>query len=340
MNAPLDTLPSIAGLPFRCESQEDLLGLPDPAWQIHGVVPEGGLVLVFGPSGCGKSFLVTDLAYHLALRRSRWFGQDIDAHQRVLYVAAEAGAGVIKRVRAFRRHYDVRPDQDCPLHFIRHPVDLLDNRTAGDLVTCWTVLGNPQVLVIDTWSRCMVGNENASEDVCQAIATLDRFRQETGSTVIVVHHSPLSDKERPRGHGALFAAADTAISVDHLGEQRIAKLTYQRDGEAGLRFAFRLVSVDVGEDDKGRPITSCIVEQADVPIAESRGAKLTESEDVYLRLLQEGMPDGLALEEWNAKARDLDLCKGRKQGLYRLRDSLKAKKRIHEYADRWYVTTI
>ena len=76
--AELDAIPAIEDLPFRCESQDDLLALPEPTWQIHGVIPQGGLVLVFGPSGCGKSFLVTDMAYHLALKRPRWFGQDID----------------------------------------------------------------------------------------------------------------------------------------------------------------------------------------------------------------------------------------------------------------------
>lgn len=311
----LDGLPAIKDLPFRCESDDDLLALPEPSWHVHEVIPTGGLVLVFGSSGSGKSFLATDMAYHLALGRPGWFGHDIDRRIRVLYIAAEAGAGVIKRVRAYRQHLEINDLTDCWLTWIRRPIDLLDNRTAEDLVTCWAVLGNPEAVIVDTWSRCMTGNENASEDVCGAIATLDRFRQETGATVIVVHHSPLSDKERPRGHGALFAAADTAISVDQVGDQRVAKLTYQRDGEAGLRFAFKLVPVDMGEDAKGRPISSCIVEQGDVPPDQGKKPQLSARYRRALDVLNNCLADagdpspGGAHFPANARVVSLDLWK-------------------------------
>jgi hypothetical protein len=149
------------------------------------------------------------------------------------FVAAEGGGGILKRVRAFRQHHGVTDDDDCPISMIRHSIDLRDPRTAEDLITCWIALANPDLLVIDTWSRFLPGgNESSTEDTTAAIATLDAFRHETGCPVVVVHHSPLADNQRPRGSTALIAAADVALAVDRVGDLRVAKLMKNRDGEA------------------------------------------------------------------------------------------------------------
>jgi hypothetical protein len=336
MNSPI---PTIKDLPFRCETMTELMALPEPDWIVEGLIPENAFVLIYGPSGCGKSFLALDLAFHVALKRETWFGHDIDQRARVLYVAAEGGGGLLKRVRALRQHYGIQ-DDDCPITMIRHPIDLLERTTAEDLVTCWAGLGNPELLFIDTWSRCLPGgNESSTEDTTAAIATLDTFRHETGCPVVVVHHSPLADNQRPRGSTALIAAADIAIAVDRNGEQRVAKLMKNRDGEADTKLAFKLNSMVVGYDKKKREITSCVVEPCEPP-AEDQSTKLTPNEQIYLTILQEAQPQGLALEEWNAQAREIDLCKGKKQGLYALRVSLKRKRRVHTSMDRWYVTKV
>jgi hypothetical protein len=176
---------------------------------------------------------------------------------------AEGGGGILKRVRAFRLHHGIE-DDDCPLTMIRHPADLLNHLTAESLVACRSGLANPELLVLDTWSRCLPGgNESATEDTTTAVNTIDTFRHETGCPMIVVHHSPLSNKERPRGSTALFAAADIGIAVDRVGHQRVAKMLKNRDGETDLKLSFKLNSIEIGRDQRDRPITSCVVEQAD-----------------------------------------------------------------------------
>ena len=126
MNAPLDDLPKPNETPFRIEAAEDLLGLPDPDWLVNGIIQRNTLALIYGPSGCGKSFLALDLAHHLALGRP-WFGHEVDQWAGVLYVAAEASGGIVKRVKAFRQHHEIA--KRCPLWFIRTPVNLLNPAT-------------------------------------------------------------------------------------------------------------------------------------------------------------------------------------------------------------------
>jgi hypothetical protein len=126
--------------------------------------------------------------------------------------------------------------------------------------------------LVVTLSRCIPGgNENAPEVMTEAVNTLDRIRERLNATVIVIHHSPLSDKDRPRGHSSLFAAADTAITIEQVGDLRTAALKYQRDGEEGQRFPFCLQQIEVGMDKHLRPITSCAVVPSEQDISSRPG---------------------------------------------------------------------
>ncbi len=336
MNAPI---PTIKDLPFRCETMTDLLALPEPEWIVEGLIPENAFVLIYGPSGCGKSFLALDLAFHVALNHKTWFGHDIDQQARVLYVAAEGGGGILKRVRAFRQHHGVADDDECPITMIRHPIDLRDTNTAGNLITCWAVLGNPDILFIDTWSRCLPGgNESSTEDTTTAINTIDIFRQETGCPVVVVHHSPLADNQRPRGSTALIAAADIAIAVDRNGDQRVANLMKSRDGETDAKLAFKLNMLVVGQDKKGREITSCVVEQTELTV-EPQGERLSQNLQTMFAVLTEAMPHGLTTDDWTERARAAGLDPKRKATFWDWRKTLKDKKQVHESQGKWFVTT-
>ena len=127
-----------------------------------------------------------------------------------------------------------------------------------------------------------------------------------------------------------------SIQVDRTGDIRTATIRKQREGEEGPLGTFRLRQIETGLDDRARPITSCVVEQTDAPI-EAVADNLTPNENTYLTLLQEAGQSGLSLDEWNAQAREIDLCKGQKQRHYDLRTSLKRKGRIHTSMDRWYI---
>ena len=62
----------------------------------------------------------------------------------------------------------------------------------------------PVLIVLDTLARLMVGaDENIAKDMGLAIAGIDRLRQETRATVLVIHHTR---KEKPSGVLARSAA--------------------------------------------------------------------------------------------------------------------------------------
>ena len=60
---------------------------------------------------------------------------------------------------------------------------------------------------------------------------------------------------------------DTEIEVKDEGSFRTATCKKQRDMENGKQVAFTLRGVDLGLDDENDPITSCLVEHADVDLS-------------------------------------------------------------------------
>ncbi len=303
-------IPSVHETPFKVETVETLLAQPDPTWLIDGILQQGTLALVYGPPGCGKSFLMQDLAFHLGLGRP-WFGRFYDPEQPtgVLYIAAEAGGGTATRVKAFCRHHGLTREQlapeRCQVNFVRATVDLLDPETASAIELTWAAWANRfNVFVFDTLSRCMPGgNENSPEHMTTAINTLDQIRTRTGATIIVVHHTPLAEKDRPRGHSSLLAAAVTAIMVEKLGEIRQATVAYQRDGREGAHLCFRLKQVETGVDQHGRAVTSCVIEPTESGAARPERPLTDNQRDAYDALVEIINREG---ERAEAEDRDAD----------------------------------
>jgi AAA domain len=126
--------------------------------------------------------------------------------------------------------------------------------------------------VVDTLSRTFGGgNENDSADMASFVANIDKIRAETGTAVLVVHHSGKDDNRGMRGHSILKAAADTVLEVGGQEGARTVTVGKQKDGETGATYSFNLETEEVGTDDDGQPMRSCVV----VPTTEASAAKKT-----------------------------------------------------------------
>ncbi len=61
---------------FTLYSVKDLEDLPDPAWLLEGLLPEGGLAELYGKPGVGKSFLSLDWGLSVAADMP-WLGRPL-----------------------------------------------------------------------------------------------------------------------------------------------------------------------------------------------------------------------------------------------------------------------
>jgi hypothetical protein len=88
---------------------------------------------------------------------------------------------------------------------------------------------------------------------------VDAIRDAFNCAVIIVHHCG-HEGTRPRGHSSLMGAIDAQIAVKRdAADNIIATVELMKDGPQGDEFSSRLEVVEIGIDDDGDKITSCVI---------------------------------------------------------------------------------
>jgi AAA domain len=308
---------------------------------VKGLLGEQSLAIIAGPTGSAKTFLALDMGIHIVCGWE-WFGRKVKRCG-VLYLAAEGQNGVRKRIAAIRQHHGIDETADIAFAIYPGPVDLVtDNSGVEKVVTMIQALNalwreTPVGLVIpDTLARCFGdGDESATRDMNTFVTRCDTIRVQGRTAVLPVHHFGKDETKGMRGSIALKAAADTVIEVTGTEGTRTAKIEKQKDGEAGGTFAFKLKPVDLGQDEDGEAITSCIVEGAD-PTPANTNTGLTQNQQTMLAILNDAGKGGMTIEEWNEQAKIAGLGKRRHADLWDFRKALKARGLAYEYDGRWY----
>lgn len=252
----------------------------DRDYLVKGWIDRGSISVVYGPSNVGKSFWALNIAHHVS-SGIPWGGRRV-RQGRVIYIAAEGGASFYNRVAALENpQFFVLPgaitltgqnSQAAPLSEVLQHLAA----TGGDSI---------DLIVIDTLARVMGGlDENNAPDIADLVRNLDLIRRATGAHVMLIHHSGKDTGRGARGHSSLRAAIDTEIELkrDDLGIIT-AEVTKQRDGPTGCKFNYQLRQVDLGRDQDGDQITTCLVEPVDT--AEAGRVAVTEAAQSALSVL-------------------------------------------------------
>jgi hypothetical protein len=258
---------------------------------VKGVIPRAGLTVIYGPPKCGKSFMTFDLTMHIALGweyRGRRVKQGA-----VVYAALEGAEGFKARIEAFRQKWLPETPEPIEFYLIASPMALVADADAL-IASIRVKLGStlPAVVTIDTVNRSLAGSESDDKDMAAYLAAASAIQAAFGCAVILIHHSGLTPG-RPRGHTSLPAAADAQIAVKRDGVSNIVStVEFMKDGPEGDQFASRLVPRDVGYDEDGDPISSCVVEAIEE-------AERPRSSEPAPMILKRKLPDAQRLG-WDA----------------------------------------
>jgi hypothetical protein len=231
---------------------------------VGGMLEGGGFSLIVGASGASKTFLAVHLGVCVA-SGAPFFGYPT-RQAGVVYVAAEAGRGIINRVIAYRQAFADLP-ADLPFGAITAPVNLREGGAQVDAIINeieGAGLSAPVGLVIvNTLSRAMAGgDENSSADMGDLVFNLDTLRAVTKAHVVLVHHLGKDAARGARGHSLLNAAVDTEITVvyDSATKRSTATITKQREMPTTGSLIYSLRVVELGRNQFDEAVTSCVLQ--------------------------------------------------------------------------------
>lgn len=213
----------------------DLSRMPEPRWLIENVLEEGGLTVLFSPDKLGKTQLISNLLWAWTAGMESYLHPELRMHdpteldRSVLYVLLEGQASYYPRFRAWREWVG-RPEEFLPgFHVISGGMSLYERGTDLEDRSTWTASARglweameqirPAVLVIDTLSRATAGMDENSSDMAKFVKWLDMARDEFGVSTVVVHHTPIGEANRPRGHSSLKGAASSYVHIEGKPEE-------------------------------------------------------------------------------------------------------------------------
>lgn len=225
------------------------------------VIGAGEIGFLFGPSSAGKTFVAFDLEIAIATGRERWCGRRVKPGA-VLHVAFEGGKGARKRLLAAMRMHG-HPGDKIAILDTAPPL----NKAAGQAgITAIVVAAaelseasqsHVNLIVIDTLSAAAPGDdENAASDMSAFLDKLKAIAARTGAAVVCIHHTGKQVANGMRGSAALRGNADYVLELTEARELLIEKC---REGQHGTLGAFDLEQVELGTDDDGDAVTSCVV---------------------------------------------------------------------------------
>jgi hypothetical protein len=241
------------------------------------------------------------------------------------------------RLEAYRQRFLPEDAASVPFYLQPAPMDLIKEHP--DLIAAIRRLeSSPVAVVLDTLNRSLSGSENSDEDMGAYIKATDAIREAFDCSVLVVHHCGINDS-RPRGHTSLTGAADARLAVTRDAAKNIlVDIEFMKDGEGCDPIVAALESVDVGVDEDGDTITSCIVVPSEAAQPEHRGTRLTPNQQTMLDVLVSAKRP-LSAEEWTEQATTAGLATKRRAWSWDLRNALHKKRLVYEGVNGWSPTS-
>lgn len=226
---------------FQLLSVKQLLALPPPEWLIEGFIEKKSLAALYGQSGTGKSFIALDWSLCVATGKP-WLGTIPVEQNPVIYIAAEGGRSIQKRVMAWMKHYNQR-DLDAAQFAIKP----LYVRDPDEITILFDVMDEqdvtPGLLVIDTLSQSFGPGDENSMDMQEFVGAVTELRNDRQMAILIVHHTNAMGA-RERGHSSFRAGMDhmfetTAKKDDDYRLQEVTLLNNkQKDTESQPRLFF------------------------------------------------------------------------------------------------------
>lgn len=238
--------------------------LEQPVYLLHKMIELGSLSMVFGKPGSGKSFVAVDIAASVASGRS--FHGVKTQQKDVIFIAAEAFAGIVRRFNAWSKHHEVAPS-DIRVMIANSAVNYSDKNAVlklrEELIRAKQTGLKPGLIVVDTLAASYGSDENSNSEMSIFINTLKQFNLDFECATLLIHHAGHGDSNRARGASSLNAALDSEFSCNKQQGTVFLQSTKAKDIEKPDDLSFILEVVELGLTNDGEPVTSAVLTRDD-----------------------------------------------------------------------------
>ncbi len=250
----------------------ELHKMPPLKWMVKDEILDRGVSVICAPSQSGKSFVTVDRIAKLAL-----------AGKKILYVAPEGARGYKQRIRAWEMHHGISLSESS-IHFWAAPVYVMQRENVIAFAEVVKEI-NPDLVVLDTWLKCMAGGDvNSNADTSIALDNCGYLQDRFDCSIYIVHHTNKTGKDL--GAVALFNGADVFMTLDNHEGNLSLQYTKNKDGELATPKTYNTIKVttDIPDEENGGFVTSLILELGQAPV-QTRGDKLSNTQVVILTFL-------------------------------------------------------
>lgn len=258
---------------------------------VRDYFPTSSIFTVFGEPGSGKTTVVVDVIGCIDTG-TPWRGKKVNKGI-VWYIAAEDPYGVRLRLEAW---YDANGfvfERDTNIELREEPICFAEPDEVSALIAEVNSVPKEQkpiAITLDTLADT-AGKYDFNKDMGLFCRGFERFRNETGVSLIIIHHCGHAAKDRPRNGSELGGKSDVIMPVkceDGITTLSIVKLKNgSKEKTKPLSWKMKGVSTKWLDAD-GEVITSVILEPTEN--APKRGGdSLTKPEKIAMEALREAL---------------------------------------------------
>lgn len=226
---------------FVSESMSDLLARPEPplTWLIDSLWVDKARGFIAGMPGVGKTWIALDMLLSVSTGQMCLGKYTPACRSAVLLVEEEASvSNLARRVHSMARARGLK-DSDLTnfFHITRQFIKIKQHEKE---LIAYVKSRGIKLIVFDSLRRFHDGDENSSEKMTPVLDAFARLGNETGASVVLIHHlSKSNDKdkrplfERMRGTSDLWAWRDCIIGVEGEPDSVTCHCSFQfRDAES------------------------------------------------------------------------------------------------------------
>ena len=301
------------------------VSLEPPQYLIEEILVANTIAALVAPSYSGKSYVAVDMACSVATGQT-FHGKPVTKGS-VFCVIGESRTGWRRRINSWCKDKGIMPaKQAMPLHLSRYGLNFRDPATVEAIKSELREFDDIKLIIIDTLARSFGGgNENAAQDMGQFIDACDQLKYEFGVTVLIVHHKGKDTAAGARGSSAFYAALDTSMVINKVGNDIQLTCDKQKEGPEFEPMQFCFVELSIEPEP---PVLALVPSSA-----KPKGLKMSKHEELAMQTFVEatkGMspPIGLHLDEWRShfhRRHTGDNIQSKNTAFRRARDALVSK---------------